>query len=87
MKDRKTILKSLIIKRLNLKISVEDFKDDSLLFGTKSEGGIGLDSVDALEIAVGIMNEFDVEVTDEDMQYFKSVNTIDEFILSKQLTE
>lgn len=80
MNQRKQKIKELVIERLNLKISIEDMKDDSLLFSTREKGGIGLDSVDALEIAVGVMNEFSVEISDEDMHIFESVNSIDAFI-------
>jgi acyl carrier protein len=80
MNQRKEKIKELIIERLNLKIPIEDMKDDSILFLSKDKGGIGLDSVDALEIAVGIMSEFDVEISDEDMHIFESVNTVDDFI-------
>lgn len=80
MESRKQKIKELIINRLNLNLKVEDFGDDTPLFKPKEEGGIELDSVDTLEIAVGIMNEFDVEVSDEDMHIFQSVNTIDAFL-------
>ena len=76
-------IKHLIIDRLNLKMSVEDIRDDSALFLPVEENGLGLDSVDALELAVGIMNTFDVEVTDDDMHIFEYVNTIDNFIADK----
>jgi acyl carrier protein len=80
MDSRKTKIKELIISRLNLKITPAQFGDDAKLFVSKDEGGIGLDSVDTLEIAVGLMNEFDIEISDEDMHIFESINTIDKFI-------
>lgn len=83
MIERKEQIKELIIERLNLQISIEEIKDDSPLFSSSEENGVGLDSVDALEIAVGIMNEFDVEISDEDMHIFESVNSIDEFIAAQ----
>ncbi len=76
-------IKQLIIDRLNLKISIDDIQDDSALFLPVEDKGLGLDSVDALELAVGIMNTFDVEVTDDDMHIFEYVNTIDNFIAEK----
>jgi acyl carrier protein len=81
--DRKLKIKKMIINRLNLKIDIDSFKDDSPLFGGPEVNGLGLDSVDALELAVGIMNEFDVEVTDDDMHIFEYVTAIDEFIEQK----
>lgn len=86
MQERKEQIKSLIIDRLNLRMDIADFSDNAPLFKTKAEGGIGLDSVDALEVSVGIMNEFDVEISDEDMHIFESVITIDNFI-ETQLVE
>ena len=81
--ERKLKIKQLIVDRLNLKIDVESINDDSPLFGGPDVNGLGLDSVDALELAVGIMNEFEVEVTDEDMHIFEYVSTIDSFIEEK----
>lgn len=66
----------VLIERLSLDIEPEDVAEDSPLFGA----GLGLDSVDALEIAVAIETEFGCEVTDEDMQVFRSVNTVVDFI-------
>ncbi|WP_036384134.1 acyl carrier protein [Muricauda sp. MAR_2010_75] len=80
---RKLKIKQLIIDRLNLKISVDDINDDSALFLPVEQNGLGLDSVDALELAVGIMNTFDVEVSDDDMHIFEYVNTIDQFIADR----
>ncbi|MDR0506811.1 MAG: acyl carrier protein [Dysgonamonadaceae bacterium] len=77
----KTKIKEIIIKRLNLKISSEDISDEILLFASKENGkGLGLDSIDSLELAVGLMDEFDVTISDEDMHIFESVNTIYDFV-------
>lgn len=84
MSTRKEEIKKLIIERLNLKIQIEEFRDEAPLFSAKEDGGIGLDSVDALEIAVGIMNDYEIEITDEDMHIFESVNSIDKFIEERQ---
>lgn len=78
--NQKLKIKVLIVNRLNLKIDSESIGDDINLFQSKADGGLGLDSVDALELAVTINNEFGVTVTDEDMGMFKSVNTINDFI-------
>ena len=82
--ERKNKIKALIIDKLNLEMSITDIGDDAELFGSKESGGVGLDSVDALEIAVGIMNEFNVEISDEDMHIFQSVNMVDSFIQEKE---
>ncbi|KOR31059.1 hypothetical protein TI04_02825 [Achromatium sp. WMS2] len=73
-------LKEVLIERLMLPLETNEIADDSPLFGS----GLGLDSVDALEIVVAVEGEFNVSITDEDMQAFRSINTIVDFIELKQ---
>ncbi|MCJ7934763.1 MAG: phosphopantetheine-binding protein [Chryseobacterium sp.] len=82
--ERKKVIKDLIVSRLNLKITASEIKDDAMLFVPEEENGIGLDSVDALELAVSINNTFDVTISDDDMSIFNSVNSINDFV-EKQL--
>jgi len=82
IEHRKKVLdkvKNILIERLKLNLSPEDIADNSPLFRL----GLQLDSIDALEIVVGIEQEFKISITDEDMQVFRSVNTIADFILEK----
>lgn len=82
IEDRKKVLervKKVLIERLRLDLQPDEIVDDSPLFGL----GLGLDSVDALEIVVGIEQEFGISVTDEDMQAFRSINTIVDFIMER----
>lgn len=72
-------VKNLIIERLRLPLEPDEISEDASLFGL----GLGLDSVDALEIVVGVEQEFGIAITDEDMQVFRSINTIVDFILEK----
>ena len=62
---------------------VDDIKDKEPLF----EGGLGLDSIDALELGVALKNKYEVSVKDEDEEdikkYFYSVQTLADFIASK----
>ncbi len=78
-------VKELIIERLNLDITPENIESDAPIFlGSEVEGskkGLGLDSVDALELVVGLNNEFDITITDEDMAIFESVDKITDFVL------
>ena len=79
MNDLKTKLKEQLIKHLNLEdFSVKDIADDLPLFGD----GLGLDSIDALEIIVMLDRCFDIKISnpEEGAKIFKSVNTIAEFI-------
>jgi len=79
MNDLKTLIKKQLIEHLNLEdFSVEDIKDDTPLFGD----GIGLDSIDALEIIVMLDREFNIKISnpEEGSKIFQTVNTIAEFI-------
>ena len=76
VKDR---LKKLIIQRLKLQMEPEAIDDDAPLFGE----GLGLDSIDALELVVGLEQEFGVQVPDEAVgrEAFASINALAEFVL------
>lgn len=69
-------LKRMLIDRLSLQLEVDEIADDSPLFGS----GLGLDSVDALEVAISVETEFGVAITDEDLHAFRSINTVLDFI-------
>ncbi len=54
-------LKSAIIEELRLEdITVEEIEDDMALFG---DDGLGLDSVDAIELTLVLEKKFGVKVT------------------------
>ena len=62
MNDLKRKLKELLIERLKFEdMTPDDIKDDDLLFA----GGLGLDSIDALEIVVMLESEFGIKVKNE----------------------
>lgn len=65
-------LKEALIDCLALEKTPADIPDDCLLFGV----GLGLDSVDALEIVVAIESEFGLRVEDEHMKEIRSINSI-----------
>jgi acyl carrier protein len=72
-------LKKIIVEELNLEeISPEDIEDDAPLFGE----GLGLDSLDAVEIVVLLEKHFGVEVKslDEGREAFRSINTLTAYI-------
>ena len=73
-------LKQTLVERLDLDRQLDEIPDDCLLFGV----GLGLDSVDALEIVVAIEGEFGIRVEDGDMQEIRSINSIVDLILSRQ---
>jgi len=78
-------LKQLIIETLSLEdMSPQDIDKDEPLFNE----GLGLDSIDALELGVALKNQYSVSVKDEseeDVQkYFYSVQNLAEFINQKR---
>lgn len=80
--DLKRKLKELLIERLKFEdMTPEDIDDDAPLF----EGGLGLDSIDALEIVVMLESEFGIKVKNESSarDYFKSISSLAEYIGSK----
>jgi acyl carrier protein len=86
IKKRKKLnndLKEMIIDKLNLDLKPQEIEDDAPLFGM----GLGLDSIDALEIAVGVEEVFDVPINDNQMEVFRSVNTLADYIQSEKEQE
>lgn len=80
--EMKSILKKEIIERLELFIDEEEFKDDMPLFGYNDDGeGLGLDSIDVLEIIVILKKNFGVEINaNENRKYFQNINTLVELV-------
>lgn len=71
----------LIVTTLNLEISANDLTADQPLFGEK--GGLGLDSIDALEIAVLIEHRYGAKISSEDEdndKRFASIRSLAAFI-------
>ena len=76
VKDR---LKKLLVERLKLQVNPSQIDDNAPLFGE----GLGLDSIDALELVVGLEQEFGVQVPDEAVgrEAFASINALAEFVV------
>ena len=80
--DLKHRLKELLIERLKFEdMTPDDIPDDEPLFA----GGLGLDSIDALEIVVMLESEFGIKVKNESSarDYFKSVSTLADLVGQK----
>ncbi len=76
-------LKSMIVERLSLKISPDEIPDDKPLFRQKggSQEGLDLDSVEGLEIVVGIEHRFNVIIEEgEYWNEFYSINTLADWV-------
>jgi len=73
-------VKRFIVNRLNLDIDPEDIGDNQPLFGEANDS-LGLDSVDGLELAVGVQAEFGFIIEqDIDPAQFLTVAQIARFI-------
>ncbi len=73
-------IKKLIIKSLELEdISVDDIKDEEPLFNE----GLGLDSIDALELGMALKKKYNLTLSsdkDENSELFYSVKTLADYI-------
>lgn len=76
-------LKQKIIDSLKLQdVTPDQIEDDAPLFGT----GLGLDSIDALELVVLLEKEYGIVIKDieEGRPAFRSVRTLADFIAAKR---
>ena len=77
-------IKEIIIKSLALEdISVEDIADEEPLF----QDGIGLDSIDALELGMALKKKYNLSFDkdkNENKKNFYSVKTIADFVRKQQ---
>lgn len=80
MSTIKEDLKKQIIEELNLEeISVEEISDDMILF---AEDGLGLDSIDALELIVLLEKYYKIKLTnpEEGKEVFQSIESMANYI-------
>jgi acyl carrier protein len=68
-------IKTMLKDELMLEMSLEEIDSDATLFGPT---GIGLDSVDALQLVVALEKHFKLKITDQTKarEILQSVNTI-----------
>lgn len=80
--DLRRKLKELLIERLKFEdMTPDDINDDDALFA----GGLGLDSIDALEIVVMLETEFGIKVKNEGSarEHFRSIATLADYVASR----
>jgi len=79
MTDLRTELKESIIEQLNLEeMEPADIGDEEPLFGD----GLGLDSIDALELIVLLEKDYGIKLTEPEQgrEIFVSINRMTQFI-------
>jgi acyl carrier protein len=74
-------IKQAIVRSLRLPISPQEIGDSMPLFGD----GLGLDSIDVLELVLELERSFGVSITDEETgsRVLRSVDTIADFITAE----
>lgn len=84
--DLEDRIRHLLVDRLRLEVEPGSIARDEALFG---DGGLGLDSIDALELVVGVEQEFGVRIEDEEVgsQALRSVASLAHHILGRQASE
>ncbi|KLN64947.1 MULTISPECIES: phosphopantetheine-binding protein [Vibrio] len=79
-------IKQLIIDALNLEdLTIEDIETEAPLFGD----GLGLDSIDALELGLAIKKKYNIVIDADDSntrEHFASVSSLAKYI-SSQVSE
>ena len=81
--DLRSRIKQMLVKNLMLQTTPEEIGDDLPLFGPN---GLGLDSIDALELVVSMEKTFGVGVPNSEVagKALRTVNTIHDYILEKK---
>ena len=85
MDSLKLEIKQLLIEALDLEdLRPEDIGDDVPLFDTD---GVGLDSIDALEIGIVLRKRYALTIAANDertREHFRSINTLAAFVQSQR---
>jgi acyl carrier protein len=76
-------IKAMMVENLMLKVAKEEIGDDLPLFGPD---GLGLDSIDALELVVSLEKHFGVTVPNSETarQALATVNTIADYVAANR---
>ena len=73
-------VKTDLISRLSLNYDADDLHEDVSLVGS----GLGLDSLDALEVILGIEQQFQIKIEEGNITILRSINTLVDYIIQKQ---
>lgn len=84
MTDLVNEIKQMIIDVLVLEdMTIDDIDENAPLFGE----GLGLDSIDALELGVALKKRYQIQLnseSEENKQYFRSVNSLVGLVQAQQ---
>ncbi len=80
--EQKLRIKQMLVENLQMRMAPEEIGDTIPLFG---EEGLGLDSVDAIEVVAGIEQELGYAFTDEEeaRQVMRDVATLADFLANQ----
>jgi acyl carrier protein len=81
---RKAVLdgiKDELVDRLQLEVQPADIDDDTFLFG----GGLQLDSIDSMEIIIGMQTRFGVEVPEGEVASLRTINTLADLVETQRV--
>ena len=84
MEELTAILKQQIIEALNLEdMQPSDIDNDAPLFGD----GLGLDSIDALELILMLEKKYGIKINDpkKGKEIFKSINVLSTFVAANRV--
>jgi acyl carrier protein len=85
METLKLEIKQLLIETLDLdQLTPQDIADDAALFG---DGGMGLDSIDALEIGMALRKRYRLRIDANDTgirEHFRTVTSLAELVRSRR---
>ena len=81
--DLRDQIKEMMVENLMLKVTKEEIADDLPLFGVD---GLGLDSIDALELVVSLEKKFGVSVANSETARvaLATVNSIHDYVVANR---
>lgn len=83
MENLRDTIKEMMVENLMLKVTKEEIADDLPLFGP---AGLGLDSIDALELVVSLEKKFGVTVPNSETarQALATVNALHDYVVANR---
>ena len=82
-KNLRDAIKTMMVESLMLKVTKDEIRDDLPLFGPE---GLGLDSIDALELVVGLEKRFGVKVPNSEAakRALATVNSLHDYVIANR---